>query len=303
MNELYKTIRVSLLGPKNAENTRLFEVLKQLVDPVLLSRQGQPREVIEFSATSEHFPVVVFVDLLSFDLVHVTQVIENIRTMYPVVTFVLYIEPNLYQRTKNQLPGVWATRFEHYLKVYKNQVDGFADSVASELQIAQFVAVSNFLRFAVSQHPVVPEKPGNSLSNHTQPQQQVFISYSREDWDSFVASLAVRLRMNGFAIWVDQEFIAGGDDWMDNVSKALDESAVMVLIMSPDAMKSRYVRMEYRYFFNKDKPIIPILYKRVEQIPPELFTTQYIDFTHYDAMIAYSHLFQAMRRYIGPNQA
>ena len=53
----------------------------------------------------------------------------------------------------------------------------------------------------------------------------------------------------------------------------------MLLVMSPEAINSKYVKMEYRYFFKQEKPIVPVLCRTVEDIPFELATLHYLDFT------------------------
>lgn len=110
-------------------------------------------------------------------------------------------------------------------------------------------------------------------------EETVFVSYSRSDWDNAVSDLINRLRRGGFQLWVDQGFLVGGEDWMDAIGEALKRCGVCLLVMSPDAVQSRYVKMEYRFFFNNEKPIVPVIIKPVSELPPELTGIQYLDFT------------------------
>lgn len=87
----------------------------------------------------------------------------------------------------------------------------------------------------------------------------IFISYSRQDWESHVRPLVERLRAAGLRVWVDQHLLQGGQDWMDEINHALDVCGRMILCLSPDALESKYVRMEYRYFIEENKPIIPVM--------------------------------------------
>jgi hypothetical protein len=63
-----------------------------------------------------------------------------------------------------------------------------------------------------------------------------------------------------------------------------------------------YVRNNYPkvvfnlYVDHQEKPIIPILYRNVAQLPFELATLQFIDFTKEDRMKSYSSLFRALSR-------
>lgn len=106
-------------------------------------------------------------------------------------------------------------------------------------------------------------QPG-SLVDH------VFITYARAEWASVVAPLNAALEDEGMKVWVDQYLIQGGDDWMVAVEQALSECWLLIAVVSPEALDSRYVRLAYRYFFNREKPIIPLLYANVESLPMEL---------------------------------
>ncbi len=98
----------------------------------------------------------------------------------------------------------------------------------------------------------------------------VFIAYAREEWEAIVAPIMAVLQDAGIKVWVDQYLVQGGDDWMLAVEQALSECWLLLVIVSPPALDSRYVRLAYRYFFNRDKPILPLLYAPVEALPPEL---------------------------------
>lgn len=102
------------------------------------------------------------------------------------------------------------------------------------------------------------------LENH------IFIAYARDEWETVVAPLTAQLQDAGMDVWVDQYLMRGENDWMQAIEQALSECRVMVVIVSPHALESRYVRLEYRYFYNREKPIIPLLYRPVAALPPEL---------------------------------
>lgn len=104
---------------------------------------------------------------------------------------------------------------------------------------------------------------------------EVFVSYSRADWDHFAEPLVTHLRRHGFKVWVDQHLLRGGHDWLDEINGALDMSDFMVLCLSPDSIRSKYVKLEYRTFFQADKPIIPVMCRPVDRLPAELQIIQY----------------------------
>lgn len=126
---------------------------------------------------------------------------------------------------------------------------------------------------------------------------RVFISYSSKDAD-FVFWLVESLKGLGHNIWLDRADILGGVQTFDTIQKALDRSEVMLLVMTPDSMTSRFVNSEWTYFFCEcDKKLIPILLEPLE--PPNkinfmLASLQHIDFHREDHETALSILHQTL---------
>lgn len=118
----------------------------------------------------------------------------------------------------------------------------------------------------------------------------IYIAYAREDWEDLVAPLTVALQDAGMHIWVDQYLAQGGDDWQAAVEQALHECWLLLLIVSPEALDSRYVRLAYRYFINREKPVIPLAYKPVDTMPTELKTVEATPFDRSDARRSFQRL-------------
>jgi pSer/pThr/pTyr-binding forkhead associated (FHA) protein len=97
----------------------------------------------------------------------------------------------------------------------------------------------------------------------------VFIAYAREEWESLVAPLTLNLQDAGLKIWVDQYLAQGSDDWRLAVEQALSECWLMVLMVTPKSLESPYVKMQYRIFMKRGKPLIPVLYDDA-RLPPDL---------------------------------
>ena len=112
----------------------------------------------------------------------------------------------------------------------------------------------------------------------------IFLSYKRTDWDAFVKSLVDRMRSRGLSVWVDQHLIEGGDDWQDKIDLALRICSRMVLCVSLEALKSRHVKLEYRYFWNNNKKLFPVICREVE-LPPILQSIQYFQYSRVDDLI------------------
>jgi hypothetical protein len=101
---------------------------------------------------------------------------------------------------------------------------------------------------------------------------RIFISYSSEDL-GFVKKLYERLKGSGYRPWFNLTDIAPGEQWHHEMMKGLDETSVVVLVVSPGAMKSEWVRVEWQKFLDLKKPILQLLYQKTEK-PPELKAIQ-----------------------------
>ena len=108
----------------------------------------------------------------------------------------------------------------------------------------------------------------------------VFISYARAD-RKFVERLRADLHPEGIVVWIDSEGIAPGTpDWEEAIRKALHEVYAVLLIASPDARKSRYVRDELRIAEAVRCPIYPVWVageEWIDAVPLGFGSTQYID--------------------------
>jgi len=100
----------------------------------------------------------------------------------------------------------------------------------------------------------------------------VFISYSRTD-TALVDKSEADLVARNFRPWVDRRRLEGGQNWRDEIEKAISDCDVLVVLLTPDAVGSAYVRMEYRYALYKHKLVIPLLFRPCD-IPIDLIDLQ-----------------------------
>lgn len=124
---------------------------------------------------------------------------------------------------------------------------------------------------------------------------QVFISYSRQDED-FVREFVTKLQNLGINVWVDVSGIDPGQKWSESIQKALNESTLMLVIISPDSMASENVRDEWQFFLDEKKPIIPIIY-RPARIHFQLNRFQYVDFSVQNSESSMTVLVKALRKH------
>lgn len=72
---------------------------------------------------------------------------------------------------------------------------------------------------------------------------RVFLSHSSSD-KGFVERLADELLRYGFDVWFDKFDIAVGDGLLETIRKGVEQSAFVVLVLSPDSAQSSWVRTE-----------------------------------------------------------
>lgn len=75
---------------------------------------------------------------------------------------------------------------------------------------------------------------------------KIYLSHASKDVN-LAYPLAQQLRTRGFSVWVSDEEITPGDNWAKKTGKALDESELMVILLTAGAMKSDRVRRDIEY--------------------------------------------------------
>src|SRR5947209_3176557 len=105
----------------------------------------------------------------------------------------------------------------------------------------------------------------------------VFISYARTE-TAFVDRLEADLQARNFRTWVDRRKLEGGQEWLDKIQRAIEQCQVLLVVLSPEAVASQYVRMEYRHAQRKGKLMIPLDYRPCPEVPLDLNDIQWINF-------------------------
>ncbi len=123
----------------------------------------------------------------------------------------------------------------------------------------------------------------------------VFISYSRADSD-LARQLNDELQMRGKTTWFDQESIASGADFQQEINRGIESADNFLFIISPRSINSPYCADEVEYAAKLNKRFITILYQEVNtaQLHPELAKVQWIDFRQKEGEF-YAHLNQLLR--------
>lgn len=93
--------------------------------------------------------------------------------------------------------------------------------------------------------------------------QEVFLSHSSLD-RSFATALAETLRRHGIPVWYSQINILGAQQWHDEIGLALKRCDWFVIVLSPNAVDSVWVKREMLFALNDQRyesRILPLLYQ------------------------------------------
>jgi TIR domain len=99
-----------------------------------------------------------------------------------------------------------------------------------------------------------------------EPRAHLFVSYSREDkrdadW------IAGRLEASGYTVWIDRRALLGGTPWQRVIPHEIRNAEALLLILTPSAVQSEWVRREFFYALRNRIRIIPLLVRPAETRP------------------------------------
>ena len=106
---------------------------------------------------------------------------------------------------------------------------------------------------------------------------QIYISYDPAD-EAFALQLAEDLRAYGARTWIDVRDARPGRHWERSIEQALNESGMMVVVLSPEALASEHVAMEWQLYLEAYRPVIPVVVVPCD-LPAPLRTRRPIAFT------------------------
>lgn len=112
---------------------------------------------------------------------------------------------------------------------------------------------------------------------------EVFLSHSDRD-RPFVTVLADMMRRHGIPVWYSRTNILGAQQWHDEIGAALRRCDWFVLVLSPNAVESIWVKRELLFSLQQNRfedKIIPLLYQPCAYERPSwtLSLFQMVDFT------------------------
>ncbi|HYD13738.1 MAG TPA: TIR domain-containing protein [Allosphingosinicella sp.] len=92
----------------------------------------------------------------------------------------------------------------------------------------------------------------------------VFISYASENGDEANEIVAL-IESKGMTAWIAPRDVRPGFDYSEELQRALETCAAFVVLVTPDANTSPYVRAETEMAFSSQKPMLPV---RLGEIAP-----------------------------------
>ncbi|NET56357.1 MAG: TIR domain-containing protein [Symploca sp. SIO2E6] len=123
----------------------------------------------------------------------------------------------------------------------------------------------------------------------------VFISYSRADSD-LGRKLNDSLQMQGKTTWFDQESIASGSDFQQEINRGIKACDNFLFILSPRSVNSPYCKDEVEYAASLNKRFVTVLHRQVNpaDLHPELAKVQWIDFNKQDFNANFNELVRTL---------
>ena len=112
--------------------------------------------------------------------------------------------------------------------------------------------------------------------------EEVFLSHSSAD-RAFTAKLAGVLREHGVPVWYSDTNILGAQQWHDEIGVALRRCDWLVVVLTPDAVKSTWVKRELLFALQQDRfdgRIAPVLCQSCnhDELSWTLASLQMVDF-------------------------
>ena len=87
----------------------------------------------------------------------------------------------------------------------------------------------------------------------------IFISYSRRDLQQVIAIRDEIKKELGADLWIDIKGVESGDQFVNVIIEAINESKIILFMISKSSMLSEYAKKEVMYAKNINKKVVPVI--------------------------------------------
>jgi hypothetical protein len=110
---------------------------------------------------------------------------------------------------------------------------------------------------------------------------RIFLSYAASD-KAIARKLTDDLTRHGAEVWLDQEQLKLGDDFDEKIVRNLEAAAAVVVLITPNSLRSRWVSREWRYALSRSTRLLPVLANGAsfKDLPASLSNIQAGDLNH-----------------------
>lgn len=84
----------------------------------------------------------------------------------------------------------------------------------------------------------------------------VFISYSSKQRD-IALSISEELKKHGLNPWIDVKLLQGGDEYLEKIPSAIQNSTMLLVVLTSDAIESSWVTKEINVAISSHKVVVP----------------------------------------------
>ncbi|MFN8528263.1 MAG: TIR domain-containing protein [Anaerolineae bacterium] len=135
-------------------------------------------------------------------------------------------------------------------------------------------------------HRPAPVQVGGESKRMKLPKTAVYLNYAPAD-EAIAVQVAADLEKMGFALWLHQTSTEDVE-WAGGVHPSLKECSRMVMLLSPAALQEETVEMAWKFFREKNKPIIVATVAHAD--PPDLLRRK----PRFDLLSDYKSAFRQM---------
>lgn len=128
----------------------------------------------------------------------------------------------------------------------------------------------------------------------------LFLSYSRKDLGAMHEVEDV-LRAADLSVWTDEGLEPGTPVWQDAIEAAVHQAKAMIVLLSPHARNSRWVRNEISFAQAQNKTVFPILISgdTSNAVPIGLINVHWVDGREKLRAVVELELLPELRRHLG----